>query len=85
MSILLHLLKRTKASTIWSTFFSVMWSVNYILGILSFWANIQLSVSAYHVWVLGFFCVCVIGLPHSGWYVLVAFISLRISWSHCFQ
>jgi hypothetical protein len=30
------------------------------LGILSFWANIHLSVSAYHV------CSFVIGLPHSG-------------------
>jgi hypothetical protein len=33
---------------------------NCILGILSFWANIHLSVRAYHV------CSFVIGLPHSG-------------------
>jgi hypothetical protein len=26
-----------------------MLSVNYILGILSFWANIQLSESGYHM------------------------------------
>jgi hypothetical protein len=30
--------------------------------ILSFWANIKLSVSAYHV------CSFVIGLPYSRWY-----------------
>jgi hypothetical protein len=33
---------------------------NCILGILSSWANIHLSVSGYHV------CSFVIGLPHSG-------------------
>ena len=33
----------------------------YILGILSFWANIHLSVSTYHV------SSFVIGLPHSEW------------------
>jgi hypothetical protein len=33
---------------------------NCILGILSFWANIHLSVSPYHV------CSFVIGLLHSG-------------------
>jgi hypothetical protein len=35
--------------------------VSYILGILSFWANIHLSVSSYHV------SSFVIGLSHSGW------------------
>jgi hypothetical protein len=35
-------------------------SVTCILGIRSFWANIHLSVSAYHV------CSFVTGLPHSG-------------------
>ena len=34
-------------------------NVNFILGILNFWANIHLSVSAYHVFSF------VIGLPHS--------------------
>jgi hypothetical protein len=38
---------------------SFMRSVNCILGILSFWANNNLSVSAYHV------CYFVIGLSHS--------------------
>jgi len=38
-----------------------------ILRNLSFWANIQLSMSAHHV------CFSVIGLPHSGWYFLVQF------------
>ena len=32
---------------------SFIWSVNFFLGIVSFWANIGLSVSEYHVW---FFC-----------------------------
>jgi hypothetical protein len=60
MGIFYPLLRRTKASTHWSSFFlSFMWSVNCILGILSFWANILLSVTAYHV------CSFVTGLPHS--------------------
>jgi hypothetical protein len=61
MGIFFPLLRRTNVSTRWSSFFlSFMWSVKCILGILSFWANIQLSVSEYHV------CSFVIGLPHSG-------------------
>jgi hypothetical protein len=43
------------------------------LGILSFWANIHLSVSAYHV------CSFVIELPHSGLYPPDASICLGIS------
>jgi hypothetical protein len=40
VSILIPLLRRTKASTHWSSFFlSFMWSVNCSLGILSFWVN----------------------------------------------
>ena len=38
----------------------VLQIVTYILGILSIWANIHLSVSTYHVSSLD------IGLPHSG-------------------
>jgi hypothetical protein len=39
MGILFPLLRRTEVSTPWSSFFlSFMWSVNCILGILSFWA-----------------------------------------------
>jgi hypothetical protein len=50
VSILFPLLRRTKTSTLRSSFsLSFMWSVNYILGIRSFWANIHLSVSAYSV------------------------------------
>ena len=60
VSILFPLLKMTEASTLWSFFFSFMWSVNCISGISSFWANIHLSVSSYHV------CSFVTGLPHSG-------------------
>ena len=68
VSILFSLLRRTEISTLWCSFFlSFMWSVNCIVGILSFLPNIHLSVSAY--------CVCsfVSGmiLPHSGWYFLV--------------
>ena len=66
------ILRRTETPTLLSSFFlSFMWSVNYILGILSFWANIHLSVSAYHV----FFFLW----DHTGWYIL----DLSISWRHC--
>ena len=75
MNIFFPLLIRTKVSNLWSYFFlSLIWSVNWILGILNFWTNIHLSVSAYHV------CYFVIWLPHSGWYFLVPPICLRISW-----
>ena len=71
MSILFPLLRGTEAYTLWSSFIlSFMWSENCILGIPSFWANIHLPVSAYHV------CSFVIGLPHSG-YFLVSSICLR--------
>jgi hypothetical protein len=61
VSILFSLLRRTEASTLWSSLFlSFMWSVNCILGIPSFWASTHLSVNAYHV------CSFVIGLPHLG-------------------
>ena len=60
MGILFHLVRRTQVSTLWSFFFlSFIWSVNCILGIPSFWDNIHLSLSTYHV------CSFVIGLPHS--------------------
>jgi hypothetical protein len=79
MNIFFPFLRRTEAPTLWSSFFlSFIWSVNCILGIPRFWANIDFSVSAYHV------CSFVIGLPHSGWYFLVSSICLRTSWSHCF-
>jgi hypothetical protein len=61
MGILFPILRRDKLSTLWSSFcLSFMCFANCILGILSFWANNHLSVSAYHV------CSFVIGLPHSG-------------------
>jgi hypothetical protein len=51
MDILLPLLRRTKVSILWSSFFlSFIWSVNCILGTPSFWTNIHLSVIAYHVY-----------------------------------
>jgi hypothetical protein len=59
MGVLFPLLRRIEVSTLWSSFFlSFMCFANCILGILSFWANIHLSVSAYHV------CSFVVGLPH---------------------
>jgi hypothetical protein len=73
LSIFFPLLKRIKVPTHWSSFFlSFMWSVNCILAIPSFCANIYLSVSAYHV------CSLVTELPHSV-YFLVPSICLRIS------
>jgi hypothetical protein len=63
--ILFLLLRRTEASTLHPSFFlSFIWSMNCIFGILSFWGNIHLSMSAYYV------CSFVTGLPHSGWYFL---------------
>jgi hypothetical protein len=60
MGILFPILKRNEVSTIHSSFFLIFWCfTNCILGILSFWANIYLSVSVYQV------CSFVIGLPHS--------------------
>ena len=59
MGVLFPILRRGKVSTLWSSFFlSFMCFANCILGILSFWANIHLSVSAYQV------TSFVIGLPH---------------------
>ena len=61
MGILFPILGRNEVSTHWSFFFLIfLCFTNCILGILSFWVNIQLSVSAYHV------CSFVIGLPQSG-------------------
>jgi hypothetical protein len=48
MGIFFPLLRRTKVSTLWSSFLSFMCFANCFLGISSFWANIHLSVSAYH-------------------------------------
>ena len=59
MGILFPVLRRGEVSTLWSSFFlGFMCFAKYILFILSFWANIHLSVSAYHV------SSFVIGLPH---------------------
>jgi hypothetical protein len=73
MGILFPLLRRIEVSTHWYSFLSFMWSMNCILGILRFWANICLSVSAYHM------SSFLIGLPHSGWYPLDPSICLGIS------
>ena len=59
MGILFPILRRNEVSTHWSSFFlSFMCFANCILDILSFWANIHLSVSAYLM------TSSVIGLPH---------------------
>ena len=61
MGILFPILRRNEVCTLWSSFFmSFTCFANWILGILSFWANIHLSVSTD--------CVSsfVIGLTHSG-------------------
>jgi hypothetical protein len=61
MGILFPLLRRIKVSTLRSSFsLSFMSFANCIVSILSFWANIHLSVSAYHV------CSFEIGLLHLG-------------------
>ena len=50
VSILFPLLRCTEAPTFWSSFFLIfIWSVNCILGISNFGANIYLSVSTYCV------------------------------------
>jgi hypothetical protein len=59
--ILFPILRRNEVSTRWSSFFLIfLCFANCILGILSFWANIHLPMSAYEV------TSFVIGLPHSG-------------------
>ena len=74
MGILFPVLRRGEVSTLWSSFFlRFMLFANCILDILSFRANIHLSVSAYHV------CSFGIGLPHSGCYLLDPSICLKIS------
>jgi hypothetical protein len=61
MGILFSILERSKVSTLCSSLFlSFMCFANCILDILSFWANIHLSVNSYHV------CSFVIELPYSG-------------------
>jgi hypothetical protein len=59
MGILFPILRRNEVSTRWSSSFLIFLCLaNCILGILSFWANIHLSVSAYLM------TSFVIGLPH---------------------
>jgi hypothetical protein len=75
MIILFCLLGRTETSIPWSFFLlSAIWSVDCITGIVSFWANIHLPVSTYHV------CSFVPGLPYSGDF-LAPSICLRVSWT----
>jgi hypothetical protein len=61
MGIWFPILRRNEVCMCWSSFFlAFLCLANCILGILRFWANIHLSVSAY---LLSSF---VIRLPHSG-------------------
>ena len=72
-------LERTEASKLWSSFsWSIICSVNCILGILSYLANIHLSVSKHHV------CTVFDRVTSVSMIFSVPSISLRISWSHCF-
>ena len=83
MNILLPLLRRTEASTLWSSYFlSFMWSCDR--WIVSWIFRTSGLISAYQ-WVHMMCMFFVIGLPHSGWYFLVPSTCLRISWIHCFQ
>jgi hypothetical protein len=59
MGILFPILRRTEVSTHWSSLFLIfLCFANCILGVLYFWANIHLPVSAYLM------TSFVIGLPH---------------------
>jgi hypothetical protein len=58
MEILLPILLRNEVSTLWSSFLIFMCFGSCILGILGFWGNNHLLVSAYHM------TSFVIGLPH---------------------
>jgi hypothetical protein len=49
MDILFHILGRNEVPTRWSSFFIFLCFGSCTLGILGFWANIQLLVSAYRV------------------------------------
>ena len=74
MIILFPLLSEIEASTLWFSFFlSFIWSVSYIMGILSFWTNIQLSVNTYHE------CPFESVLLHIERYFLILFICLQNS------
>ena len=59
-------------------FVSVTPSMDILFPLLSFWANIHLSVTEYHV------CFLVTELPHSRWYPPYPSICLRISKMNCF-
>jgi hypothetical protein len=74
MGILFPILGRNEVSMRWFSFFLIFLCFGIcILGILGFWANIHLSVSAYQV------TSFVIELPHSGCYPPDTSICLRIS------
>jgi hypothetical protein len=61
LGILFPVLRRNEVSTSWPSFFLIFLCFgSCILGILGFWANIHLSVSAYQV------TSFVIGLSHLG-------------------
>jgi hypothetical protein len=61
MDILFHVLRKNEVYMLWTSFLLIfLCFADFILVILSFWANIYLSVSAYQA------SSFVIGLPHSG-------------------
>jgi uncharacterized membrane protein len=59
LGILFPFLRRNEVSRHWSSFLIFLCFANCILSIISFWANIHLSVSAYQV------TSFVIGLPYT--------------------
>jgi hypothetical protein len=81
MGILFPVLRRNEVSTRYSSFFLIfLCFANCILGILSFWANIHLSVSAYQV-ILHFF----LSLSETGCSPCHVFLSLcsKVEWMGC--
>jgi hypothetical protein len=85
MGILFPILRRNEVSTLCSSFFLSFTSfTNCILGILSFWANMHLSVSAYHVFSF------MIGFLHSACVMVCIFLGQGVApfrdmacWNRC--
>ena len=77
MSVLFHILRRTQGTIFCASFFlSYIWAVNCDLGILNFWVNIHLSMSACQ------FCSILTGLHHSGYFIIP---SISLSVSTCYR
>jgi hypothetical protein len=75
MVILFPLLRRTEAPKFLYSFLTFIWSMSCMVGTLSFWTSIYVSMNTYNV------CPFESGLYHTGWYFLVPSICLHNSWS----